>query len=88
LIIGEAASGNGDNGGNCDVGLYRGSTALRGEFSTAQFSNGDIAPTGVTYIDTPNTTSSVTYKIKHVDTYTCYTPGTSAASSMSILEIN
>ena len=56
----------GDGGGTAQMTFYRDSTDLKGSSTSFAINDGDNAydgSTGLSYLDSPNTTSQVTYKV-------------------------
>ena len=64
LISANIIAKNGNQLGDCFVGLFRGNTELVAPFSANDGSNWDVTPQTISYIDTATDTSSRTYKIK------------------------
>jgi hypothetical protein len=97
LINSNVIATNGNAGGTCQVGLFRNATPILAPYSDSEAGTWDAAQTSATYLDTPNTTSPITYKAMIKGSSTngdyCYinrSPGSATyvgISTMSIIEV-
>lgn len=63
LINANAVVGNGSGSGDCQVYLYRNGVNIAGPYASINLTNYDAVPIGITYVDAPSMTGSVTYKV-------------------------